>query len=71
MKDLGEAEQFLGMNIKINHNKRKIKIQKDYIEDMLRKFNMIDCKPVSTSADSNIKLNVEMCPKGSKEIEYI
>lgn len=38
---------------------------------MLRKFNMVDCKPVSTPADPNVKLNAEMYSKNNEEIEHM
>lgn len=47
MKDLGRAELFLGLRIKQEQNSITID-QEDYIDKVLRRFNMENCKPVST-----------------------
>lgn len=45
MKDLGTVEKFLGMRI-IREKDRVIINQTKYIEQMLERFNMSNCKPV-------------------------
>ncbi|KAK2578072.1 hypothetical protein KPH14_002073 [Odynerus spinipes] len=55
-KDLGKAKSILG--IKIRREKGKIYLdQKSYIEKILSKYNMSDCKPVSTPFAVGTKLN--------------
>lgn len=49
MKDLGKAELFLGMRVKQTNSYIKID-QEDYVDKVLRRFNMENCKPVSTPA---------------------
>lgn len=56
IKDLGEVKYFLGLNIE--RTKGQIKInQKPYINNLLRKFNMSQCKTVTTPIEANCKLN--------------
>lgn len=51
--DLGEAKHCLG--IRIIRDKNFITLdQENYIEQILRKVNMTDCKSVSTPMESNI-----------------
>lgn len=49
MKDLGEAKHLLGMVISRDHEAGKVWLdQSTYVQKVLQKFNMHDCKPVST-----------------------
>uniref|UniRef100_A0A3Q7HPV2 Reverse transcriptase Ty1/copia-type domain-containing protein n=1 Tax=Solanum lycopersicum TaxID=4081 RepID=A0A3Q7HPV2_SOLLC len=49
MKDLGPAQQILGMKIFRERTKRKLWLsQEKYIERVLERFNMKSAKPVST-----------------------
>lgn len=46
MKDLGEPKSFLGMEIQRDREEKRLIIdQPKYINTMLPKFNMLDCKP--------------------------
>ncbi|MCO5558643.1 hypothetical protein L7F22_012229 [Adiantum nelumboides] len=55
MKDLGELRYFLG--IEIIHTKEGIWLsQRQYALDMLSKYGMTDCKPISMPLDQNVKL---------------
>lgn len=57
MKDLGEAKFCL--DLRITHDKVNNAIyldQERYINDMLDRFGMTDCKPADTPADPNKKL---------------
>lgn len=70
MKDLGEAKTILGFSIKRNKNYRTISLsQKRYIEDILSKYGMGDCKPVTTPIDINQKISKEMCAETEEEIK--
>lgn len=70
MKDLGEAKTILGFTVKRNKEYRQISIsQKRYIDDMLKKYGMDDCKPVSTPLDTNQRISKEMCPTSEEGIE--
>lgn len=57
MKYLGEAKTILGLKITRDRKAGKIYLdQEAYIDKMLRRFNMDNCKSVSTPFDSNQKL---------------
>lgn len=48
MKDLGNARRILGMDILRNRSKRELKlVQSDYINKIIKKYQMHDTKPVS------------------------
>ncbi|CAM8923728.1 unnamed protein product [Rhodiola kirilowii] len=55
MKDMGEADVILGIRIK-RENKGLALSQSHYVEKVLKKFNCLNCSPVSTPMDSNVKL---------------
>ena len=49
VEDLGEVRHILGMLIKRDRNSRTLTIsQSKYLEGVLKRFNMTECKPVST-----------------------
>lgn len=57
IKDLGPAQKCIGINI--NQFEDKIEIdQCQYIEEILKRFNMDRCKPVATPSDYNNKLTM-------------
>ncbi|MCO5572496.1 hypothetical protein L7F22_026251 [Adiantum nelumboides] len=58
MKDLGELRFFLGIEMKRNEGGVWLS-QKKYGLDMLMKYGMADCKPISTSVDQNLKLRID------------
>ncbi|KAJ8709817.1 hypothetical protein PYW08_000038 [Mythimna loreyi] len=55
LKDLGELRQCLGMNVKIENGKIFVD-QKLFIEKLLSKFNMNNCKSAETPMEVNLKL---------------
>ena len=70
MKDLSATNFIIGMEIKryreyrylwLNHTK--------YIETILKRFNMHDCKPVKVPIPVGARLIVEQCPKTQEAIE--
>lgn len=55
MKDLGESKHCVGY--RITRDKNSISLdQAIYIEKILQRFGMTDCKPVATPCDANVKL---------------
>lgn len=57
IKDLGEVKLCLGMNVNFNKDKGFVTLsQENYIDQLLSKFNLTDCKTVDTPME--IKLNV-------------
>jgi hypothetical protein len=69
ISEFSELHWFLGMNIAVDRQKNEIRInQKKYINNILEKHGMEDCKPVSTPAIENTKLTKQDCPReGSVE----
>jgi hypothetical protein len=57
MSDLGELNYCLGVQFQRDRKTHTITMsQTSYIEEVLRRFNMEDCKPVATPSDANSKL---------------
>ena len=58
MKDMKELHYFLGIEV-IRTPDGIMLSQRHYILNLLYKFGMTECKPITTSLDRNIKLDVE------------
>jgi hypothetical protein len=57
MSDLGELNYCLGVQFQRDMKTHTITMsQTSYIKEVLRRFNMEDCKPVATPSDANFKL---------------
>ena len=56
MKDLGIMKRFLGLEIERNSSGDVIISQRRYIEHVLDRFGMQDCKPAYTPLPTNIRL---------------
>ena len=70
MKDLVLAKQILAMRITRNRKNNKLWLsQHNYIEKVLERFNISNCKPVSTSLATHFKLNSDKCPTSEKDKE--
>lgn len=70
MKDIGAATSCVGMQIVQSKNHDRIEIhQSNYIRDILVKYNMADCNPISTPVDPNQKLTKDMSPKSKADME--
>jgi ATP-binding cassette subfamily B (MDR/TAP) protein 1 len=61
MKDLGQAQRILGMDIKREKGKLVL-TQEHYALKVLARFNMQDAKVVTTPLASHFKLSEAMCP---------
>ena len=63
MKDLKDASYILGIKIERDRNAHAIYLnQSNYLEAVLTKFSMQDCKTVSTPMDPGVKLTQEIIP---------
>ena len=63
-KDLGAAKQIFGMRINRDRKNRKLTLsQSEYIEKVLKRFNMHNAKLVGIPLASHFKLSKEDCPK--------
>ncbi|KAE8711089.1 Retrovirus-related Pol polyprotein from transposon TNT 1-94 [Hibiscus syriacus] len=68
MKDLGSANKILGMQIHRDRSNRNIWLsQKNYLKKILSRFNMQDCKPISTTLPINFKLSSSMSPSSEED----
>lgn len=57
LKDLGQVKQCLGMNVNINKVDGYLTLdQRDYIDQLLAKFNMKDSKTTDTPMENNLSL---------------
>ena len=60
MRDLGKATYALGIEIKRDRRKRIIKLsQRQYIKNVLDRYGMKDCKPISTPMAVNAKITAD------------
>ena len=64
MKDIGATNFILGMEIKTNWENRKLwSIQRKYVESILQRFNMHECKPVKVPIPIGVNLSIYQCSK--------
>ena len=60
MKDIGDENYILGMEIKRDWEKRKLWLnQRKYVETILQRFNMQDSKSVKVPIPIGVKLSAE------------
>ena len=69
MKDLGDASFVLGIQIHRDRSRGILGLsQKSYIEKILKRFGMRDCKPGDTLVVKEDKFSLSQCPKNNFEI---
>ena len=69
MKDFGEATFVLGIQIHRDRSRGILGLsQKSYIEKVLKRFGMQDCKPGDTPIAKGDKFSLDQCPKNELEI---
>lgn len=57
MTDIGDVKNFLGMRIERDIEQRYMRIsQRVFLEGLLRRFNMQECKPISTPIECRLRL---------------
>ncbi|KAH9783016.1 hypothetical protein KPL71_009155 [Citrus sinensis] len=73
MKDLGDAQRILGMEIRRDKKNGSVWLtQKSYLKRVLERFGMDDkTKPVCTSLAPHFKLSSSSCPKSQEERDYM
>ncbi|KAK8936102.1 hypothetical protein KSP39_PZI012973 [Platanthera zijinensis] len=70
MKDLGEASFVLGIEIIRDRSHFALSLsQKAYIERVLERFSMLDCKPGDVPVLKGDKLSLSQCPRNDIERE--
>src|SRR4051794_40047081 len=72
MKDLGEAKFVLGIEIERDRARRVIYLnQQQYIDNVLERFNMSECKRASTPMDVSVRLTKSQAPATDKEKQEV
>ena len=75
MKDLGQLEFVLGVQVDINKDKGTIRLsQRQYVLDMLASFGLHDCNPSKTPLSAGTYLSRQDCPTtetGKREMKSI
>ncbi|KAH9662850.1 hypothetical protein KPL70_019489 [Citrus sinensis] len=73
MKDLGDAQRILGMEIHRDKKNGSVWLtQKSYLKKVLEMFNMDDkTKPVCTPLAPHFKLSSSSCPRSQEERDYM
>jgi hypothetical protein len=67
MKDMGDASWILGMKVIRDREKGVLCLDQSlYLNKVLSRFNMLDCKPAPTP-ESGVKLSVDMSPSTDEE----
>lgn len=68
IKDLGRLNLCLGIEVQQDPDSKEITMsQQKYVQTILKRFKMSDCKPVSTPLNCSIKLSLNMSPKTEEE----
>ena len=72
MNDLGATKKILGMEILRDIVAGRLSLsQKGYIEKVLRRFNMLNAKLVTTPLAAHFKLSSALCPQLDEEVDYM
>jgi hypothetical protein len=72
LRDLGPTSFLLGIKIDRDFSKHQIFLsQQQYILDMLDKYGLTNCNPLSTPMDPGLKLSTSMAPQNEEEIEFM
>lgn len=72
LRDLGPTEFLLGVHVVRNRSKRLLTMsQRQAVIDILAKFDMADCKPVTTPIDPNTKLTQADRPHTEEDAVYM
>ncbi|CAH2103986.1 unnamed protein product [Euphydryas editha] len=69
IKDLGQLKQCLGMNINVYKDSITVD-QKQYIETILKRFNMSDCSSCDTPMEINLKMEKDINNNSDKKYPY-
>ena len=68
MKDLGEIKYCLGLQVIRNRKQGTIRLtQLKYVEGILKRFDMANCKPVTTPFEG--KISKDMSPKNQEDLD--
>ena len=72
LRDLGPISSLLGVDITRDRPNRVLQLsQRQYVIDILERFNMAECKPVSTPMEPGIRLSQSMAPSTPDEVAFM
>ena len=72
LRDLGPSSFLLGVAITRDRATRTLQLsQRQYIVDLLDRFNFADCSPVSTPMDPGLRLSVSQAPSTPEDVAYM
>lgn len=72
LRDLGDTKFFLGIHITRDRTNQTLSLsQRQYCEDMLREFNMLECNPVKTPMLPGLKLSINDCPQNDEDRAFM
>ena len=72
LRDLGETSFLLGIQIQRDRAKRTLSLsQRQYILDILERFNFSDCKPVVTPMEPGLSLVAAQSPTTPEDIAHM
>ena len=64
MKDMGDAVYILGVKISKDRSRRLLSLfQETYINKVLERFNIQNCKPISNPIGKGETLSNKLCPQ--------
>jgi hypothetical protein len=70
--DLGPTTFLLGVGVERDRAKRTLSLsQRQYILDMLERYQFSDCKPVGTPMDPGVRLTTDQAPSTAEDIAYM
>ena len=67
----GTANTYVGLEIKYSRQEGKVSVcQTGYIDQVLQRFGMTNCKSINTPADTHGKLTKSMCSEQQPAVEF-
>lgn len=72
IKDLGQVRECLGMSVKFDTKNNVVTLsQEKYIDQILKKFNMSECKTANTPMEANLKSKRENVTSGQNPYQQL
>jgi hypothetical protein len=72
LRNLGASKQLLGVEILCNRAKGELGLtQRGYARDILARFGLSDCRPVSTPLDPGTRLDASLAPSMPAEVAFM
>jgi hypothetical protein len=72
LRNLGALKQLLGIKILCSRTKGELGLtQRGYAQDILARFGLSDCHPISTPLDPGTRLNTSLTPSTPAEVAFM